>query len=220
VRLVTVNLYNGRVVPDDLRRFLDEFEPEILCAQEVGHAAALLLESYFDHGTIEPATDFRGKAMVARLPIDPRPFDLAWRGGYRATVDLAGTPIDLVSAHLANPIDRGTGVSVRRRQVTALRPVLEELSRGVFVGDMNATPLWPAYQRIRRWMEDGIGEWAKRSGERPPRTWGPYPDWPALLRIDHVFTKGVEVTHVQAERIAGLDHRAVVVDLVVAGAQS
>lgn len=215
MRLVTVNLYNGRVVPDDLRRFLEVFRPDILCGQEVGHAAARVLESFFPYGRLEPAIDFRGRAMVAGFDIEPQPVELAWRGGFRARADLDGTPIEVMSAHLANPIDRGTGVPVRKRQVDGLLAALSTLDRGFLVGDMNATPLWPVYRRLRRRLDDGAADWAKRSGRRPPKTWGPFPEWPAMLRIDHVFTRAVEVSSLRVERIAGLDHRAVVADLAL-----
>lgn len=215
MRLVTVNLYNDRVVAEDLRRFLSEVKPDILCGQEVGPQAGSVLEEHFPEGRIEPSLDFRGRAVVGRVPIDPRPIELDWRGGFRTAVDLDGTAIEIISAHLANPIDRETGVPVRRRQLAKLEAELESLETGVLVGDMNATPLWPAYRHIHRVLDDGIAGWAARTGRRPPATWGPTPSWPAVLRIDHVFTKGIEVVGARVERIAGLDHRAVVADLVV-----
>ena len=217
MRVVTVNLYNGRVVPADLQRFLDEFEPDILCGQEVGPEAARVLDAHFAHGRLEPGLDFRGKAMVAQMPITPVSIELAWRGGFRSVVSVDGREIDIVSAHLANPIDGSTGVPVRRRQLDALEPVLTSIEAGVVVGDMNATPVWPAYRRVRRWFDDGVADWARRTGRRPARTWAPYPDWPALLRIDHVFTRGVELADVQVVPIAGLDHRAVVADVSMSG---
>jgi endonuclease/exonuclease/phosphatase family metal-dependent hydrolase len=78
---------------------------------------------------------------------------------------------------------------------------------------MNATPIWPTYRRLRRHLSDGVADWAERVGARPAPTWAKSPGWPPVLRIDHVFTSGVELAQVLVEPIAGLDHRAVVADM-------
>lgn len=213
MRLVTVNLYNGRVVPRDLLRFLDEVRPEVLCAQEVGPDAGRILERWFPHGRVEPSMSVDGRAMVSIHDIAPQTLDLPFRGGYRGTISLEGRPIEVVSVHLANPVDGPSGLRARRDQLAGLDAIVSDMGDGVLVGDMNATPIWPAYRRLRRHLEDGVASWAERTGVRAPATWAQMPSWPALLRIDHVFTRGVNVAHARTERIAGLDHRALVADL-------
>ncbi len=169
MRLVTVNLYNGRVVPRDLERFLDECRPDVVCAQEVGPDAGRILERRFHHGAVSPSLDFEGRALVSVRPMHTEPFDLAFRGGYRGSLELQGSPIDVLSVHLANPLDGLTGIRARRAQLDGLEPQISTMSRGVLVGDMNATPWWPAYRRLASRLTDGVADSADRQGVRAPR---------------------------------------------------
>jgi endonuclease/exonuclease/phosphatase (EEP) superfamily protein YafD len=73
--------------------------------------------------------------------------------------------------------------------------------------------MWPAYRRLRRHYDDGIGEVEADQGRRPARTWAPLRIGPRLLRIDHVLVSGVRVVSAEALPLAGSDHLAVVVDL-------
>ena len=88
--------------------------------------------------------------------------------------------------------------------------------RRVLCGDLNATPLWPAYRRLVGYYSDGIVRARKREGRRPVRTWGPTTYGPRLLRIDHVLVSGLVVTAAATVRIDGSDHLGVVADLAYA----
>lgn len=213
MRLVTVNLYNGRVVPADLVRFLEETAPDVVCAQEVGPDAARILSERFRFGAVEGGLDHTGRGLVGSTPMTVQPLPMPFRGGYVGSVELEGRPLEVMSVHLANPIDGLRGILARRAQLAKLDPTLRRRVDRVVVGDMNATPVWPVYRRLTRHLDDGVADWAARAGGRPPRTWAKRPGWPAMLRIDHVFTSGVTVRAARTERIAGLDHKALVVDL-------
>jgi endonuclease/exonuclease/phosphatase family metal-dependent hydrolase len=219
IRLVTVNLYDGRVVPRDLHRFLAETVPDVVCAQEVGHNAARILGRMFEHGSLQPAFHWTGRALVSHAPIDVAPLALPYRGGYRGVLRPAGVaPVEILNVHLANPLDLPRGPAARRRQVRALEAILAVPARRVLVGDLNSTPAWPAYRRLTRHLDDGVARWAEREGIRPARTWAKWRGWPPLLRIDHVLTSGVSVVAARTHTIRGLDHRALVVDLETDGA--
>ena len=215
IRLVTVNLFDGRVVPRDLHRFLDETDPDVVCAQEVGHNAARILGRRFEHGSLQPAFHWTGRALVSHLPIDVVPLALPYRGGYRGWLRPPGAPpVEILNVHLANPLDLPKGPVARRSQVRALEAILADVPvRRVLVGDLNSTPAWPAYRRLTRHLDDGVARWAEQQGIRPARTWAKWRGWPPLLRIDHVLTSGVSVVAARTHTIRGLDHRAVVVDL-------
>jgi endonuclease/exonuclease/phosphatase family metal-dependent hydrolase len=220
VRLVTVNLYNGRVVPRDLLRFLDEVQPDILCGQEVGPDAGRILERWFGHGLVRPSLWFEGRAMVARFPIEVASLPLAYRSGLRSAVALGDLSFDLLSVHLANPLDGRNGLVARRQQVDDLQAHLSKPGAVVLVGDLNATPRWPAYRRLRTCsLDDGVADYAAQRGFAPSRTWSKRPSWPAMLRIDHVLTRDVSVVGARSGRIAGLDHRPVIVDLARSNAE-
>jgi endonuclease/exonuclease/phosphatase family metal-dependent hydrolase len=213
MRLVTVNLYNGRVVPSDLLRFLDAVRPDIVCAQEVGPDAARILNERFPYGAVEGGLDHEGRALVGLHPMGVTPLALPFRGGFVGRVEMEGRALEVISIHMANPIDGFRGIPARRAQLAALEPVLSRRVDRVVVGDMNATPSWPTYRRLTRHLGDGVKLWAERTGNRPAPTWAKSPGWPAMLRIDHVLTSGVEVSNVTVQWIAGLDHKAVTVDL-------
>ena len=83
----------------------------------------------------------------------------------------------------------------------------------MLVGDFNSTPLWPAYHRVCARMNDAALMVARRRGERPARTWGPWSGAPRLLRIDHGFVAGAEPEGFRVVEVPGSDHSAVVLDV-------
>lgn len=216
MRLVTVNLYSGRVDVADLGRFLEKFRPEVLAAQEVGIEAGALLVDRFPHGMVEHRSDTAGRALVATMPIEVSRLPLPSRGGYRGQTRLGGEPVEILGVHLRNPVDWPPTLAARRGQLAGLEPWLARPGRRVLVGDLNSTPVWPGYRSLTRHLDDAVAGWARRNHRRPAATWAPRPGWPALLRIDHVLTQGIRVDRAWVERVSGLDHRAVVVDLSLA----
>lgn len=213
MRVATVNLFNGRADASDLERFLDRYAPDVLVAQEVGFDAAEVLRRWFPHGRVRGSDDYGGKALVGRVPVEVEPLALPFRSGYRGRVLVEGAEVEVLGVHLPNPIDGLDKVPLRRRVVAALEPLLAAPGRRILAGDLNSTPLWPAYRRLTRLMADGVARWAAAAGVRPERTWAPRPGWRPWLRIDHVLTRGLTVTGVSVVPVAGTDHRAVVADL-------
>jgi endonuclease/exonuclease/phosphatase (EEP) superfamily protein YafD len=82
----------------------------------------------------------------------------------------------------------------------------------VLLGDLNATPLWPAYRRIAERLTVVAHLHARQTGNRPAPTWGPWHGAPRVLRIDHVFASGGRVLDLRTLAVRGSDHSAVVVD--------
>jgi len=209
MRLTTVNLWSGRTDPSALERFLEAVRPDVVAAQEVGTNVVDVLSGSHPYGTVEGREDVRGRALVATKPIEVDEVPMPARPGLRTTVDGVG----VIAVHLANPLDGMASVDLRRKQVDTILDEARDMDRVVVVGDLNATPLWPAYRRLRRELADGVAEWAAAAGARPSRTWSKVPHGPALLRIDHVLTRGMVVTSCTVERVLGSDHLAVTVDL-------
>ncbi len=216
MRLVTMNLLGGRGVPADLERFLRVVRPDVVCAQEVGHDAGRILERWYPYGRVEPAFRAMGRALVASVPVDVDDVPMPFRSGLTTTLpaECALGGARLIGVHLANPIDPFTGPSVRRGQLRALVPLLAGDDPLIVAGDMNATPIWPAYRRLAGHLSDLVEEHADRSGVTPPRTWAKRPGGAVLLRIDHVFGRGVVAKRVDVDRLIGVDHLPVIVDLV------
>ncbi len=211
---MTVNLLNGGADPAALERLLSHVRPDVVVAQEVGTNVAAVLQAYAPHGQLVPSEDNRGRALLSIHPIECRRLALPWRDGTLARVRFDGHEVTIVGVHLANPIDGIKAVPTRRAQLRELEPVIASADRCVLAGDLNATPLWPAYRRLVSHLDDPIADWARSRGERLHRTWGPRPGWPALLRIDHVLGRGVRVVDHRVHPVEGSDHRAVEVTIV------
>lgn len=214
LRVMTTNLLNGEGDPAALAALLDELQPDIVGVQELSANQASVIERHFPYGITKPRDDNEGNGLMSTHEMEVEVLELPYRTALRASVDHEGRTIDVISMHLANPIDGWRGkLPERRRQLGALEPILAEPGLRIVIGDMNSTPAWPAYRRIRRHLDDPIAELAARRGHRPGNTWGYRPGWKARLRIDHVLTRGLEATAVEVREVRGSDHRAVVADL-------
>ena len=149
--------------------------------------------------------------MVADVDIVVTDVIMPHRFGLCTTVDLDGRSLQIIGVHLANPVNGRDAIRQRGEQVRAIVGQAESHDGPTLVvGDFNATPLWPAYRRLRRRFRDGIAD----AETFPSRTWAPFPNWPGLLRIDHMLTDGVTLVDVAVERVEGSDHRAVVATVV------
>ncbi len=213
MRLVTANLYNGRAHLGSIARLVEAVRPDVLVGQEVGIDAAATLRSAFPHGAAEGADDHTGRALLSHDPLQVQDLPFPLRRGYTAEVVIDGREVRLYAVHIANPIDGGQALRHRRAQLEVIEALVGETGPCLVVGDMNSTPLWPFHRRLGRRLDDTIGDWARARGSRAPRTWGPTPGSPGLLRIDHVFGRGVEVIEHRVHRVEGSDHRAVEVEL-------
>ncbi|MBC9734679.1 endonuclease/exonuclease/phosphatase family protein [Nocardioides marmotae] len=150
-----------------------------------------------------------GTALLSRLPVRrwenrmlPRQRGQEQRGLLRATLDLAGRPLDVYNTHLQHT--RGT---IRIAQLKAARRIVARRSGPgtpfVLGGDLNATPDSPALGVTRSfaldpWPVVGEGEGLTVPARVPRR------------RIDYVLhSPHLLPTSAQALRSAISDHRAV-----------
>lgn len=208
-RLLTANLYNGRADSAGLGRIIDEVQPDIVAAQELAPDTADVLSARFPYGLVSPAIDHSGMALVGTAPLSVRRQALPHRDAL-----VAEGPATIWCVHLANPVGTPPPVRARRLQVEALEELLAGSSGPtLLVGDLNSTPIWPAFKRLRRHLEDGVAEWASRTGRRARATWGYRPWLPAMLRIDHALVRHLKVHDAFTVRVPGCDHRALVVDV-------
>lgn len=215
LRILTANLLGDRSSPPALARLLDETSPDVVAVQELAPSNAAVIRSRYPTGVLRPALGTDGMGLVARRQIDirrlPLPRRSALMGRVRLTADRA---IEVWVAHLANPMDMPPPIWVRRQQVRLLEEAIEK-TRGplVLVGDLNASPRWPAYRSLRTKLDDGVADWARRRGSRTPRTWSYRPGLPRLLRIDHALVRDLAVDNVRVMSLPGSDHRALLVDV-------
>jgi endonuclease/exonuclease/phosphatase (EEP) superfamily protein YafD len=223
IRLMTANLLGDRADIAYLGYVLDVVEPDLFAIQELGHKSADIIASRFPHHLLRPQLDSRGRGIASRLEARFGDIPLPWRAGLWATVEQGPQRWTVANVHMRNPIvfPWWRSVRIRTGQVEALFRWSEGQAEGrpiVLAGDMNASPAWPLYRRLSGRWEDLVARSALESDMAPAPTWAWRPGWPRLLRIDHVFGNGVRAVDSRVIPMHGSDHAAVVVDLVVGGA--
>jgi endonuclease/exonuclease/phosphatase family metal-dependent hydrolase len=219
LRLLSANLANGQADPEAFAALVDALAPDVVAVQELGPAQAEALARVLPFGKLEPATDHRGMGVALRDAGTVRWIELPYRSALVAEVPGpdGGGPVEVVNVHLAaphvQPIHRR--LRERRGQVRRILAYLDGAPRPrrVLAGDLNATPIWPAYRRLRARFEDAAVQAAQRLGRRPDRTWGPWPGCVRMLRIDHVLVHGLVASATRVVPLRGSDHSALVADL-------
>lgn len=214
LRAMTVNLWSDRVHPAGLGRVLDEVAPHVLTVQELEAHAVATIAARFPHHFLDPATDALGSGVASRIPMEAARLAMPHRDGWLLTLTPPGwhRPLQIVTVHLMNPIRWPwlESIRIRRRQVDAVETVLRAAS-GPFLlmGDLNATPMWPAYRRL---ADIGLDDGARLTGTAAG-TWRYRAFGPPVLRIDHVLSRGVTVVATFTAVVPGSDHLGVVVDI-------
>jgi endonuclease/exonuclease/phosphatase (EEP) superfamily protein YafD len=220
-RLLTGNLLGQRCDPDALGEILDRLRPDVVLTQEMGPDSARVIADRYPSHDLHPSLEYEGRGVASHLPMQCGSLDLPWRAGTWAWVDVEGRQVLLAGVHMPNPITLPWWRSVRERgeQFDALSKWVEktvgEGSALAIAGDMNASPAWPLYHRLAANWDDLVLDGAERNERRPEPTWAWRPGWPRVLRIDHVFGRGLIASGVQVVTIGGSDHAAVVVDLTL-----
>jgi endonuclease/exonuclease/phosphatase family metal-dependent hydrolase len=223
LRIVSANLRLGQADARAFAELVRELDAAVVAVQELGPRQAEALAALLPHGKLEPTPDGRGLGVALRHPGAVESLALPHRTAHVARLAPESWPglaarVEILNVHLANPVMGIPAVwRERRGQVDGLAAYLdgaEALPRAL-VGDLNSTPLWPAYRRLALGFDDAAELAAASAGRAPERTWGPFPGAPALLRIDHVLVDGFAVHALRVLPLRGSDHRAVVADLDV-----
>ncbi len=222
IRVLTANLWNTRIDVQGFSKSLRYLDPDVVCLQELDSLAAGVVDDLYPYGELTSSDDFRGMGIAMRRPGKVSQLELPAKNGLIAVLEPDDWPslsatLEIVNLHLAAPGPRRipSQLAIRRKQILLLEEYLRiapDRARLV-VGDLNATPLWPLYRRLNRHLSDVHRRIAKQFGRRPRRTWGPTHEWPRLLRIDHVFSRDVEVSDLWVVPIPGSDHSGVIFDL-------
>jgi endonuclease/exonuclease/phosphatase family metal-dependent hydrolase len=220
LRIMTYNVHScrgadGQPDPTRIAEVIARHEPDIVGLQEldVGRsrtggidqaqaiATHLRMKSHF-HPALSMAEEKYGDAVLTTLPARLRkaaglPSIGEPRGAIWLTVHLDGTNIQIFNTHL------GLWRRERMRQVQSLlgpawlghpdvagQPV-------IFMGDFNSVPSSAPYKLLAR----GMSEVQSSASPRPRAT---FPARFPMLRIDHIFLRGVTAleAHVIGDRMA------------------
>ena len=220
LRVLSANLANGRADAEAFADLVEATEPDVVAVQELSPLQAEALARVLPFGKLEPERDHHGMGIALRAPGSVRPLRLPYRSAFVAEVTGPedDEPVEILNLHLAAPHVRPFVQRVRDRR-GQLRQVIAHLDatprrRRVLAGDLNATPLWPAYRHLRSRFDDAAAEAARRIGRRPGRTWGPWAGSIRLLRIDHVLVRGLVASGSHVLPLRGSDHSALLAELV------
>jgi endonuclease/exonuclease/phosphatase family metal-dependent hydrolase len=224
LRIVSGNLCNGAADPEAFADLVQSWAADAVAVQELGPDQADALARVFPHGRLEPDREFVGMGIALRRPADLERLPLAHRDGRIARLDPAhwpelARPVEILNVHISAPHSRPIWAQParRRRQLEGILGYVDSAPDRALalVGDFNATPLWPLYQRVAARLDDVALAHARRCNARPGKTW---PRWGPgrLLRIDHCFARGLGVENFAVVDIPGSDHCALVVDLTLA----
>jgi len=213
IRIISANLA-GAADAVLFAKLAHALRADAVAVQQLATLQAEALASMFPFGRLEVSPHRMGIALAQ--PAVVRMIPLTGRSAYAVEVaDSSEEQITVINAHLIAPhVGPPWRIGpLRRRQVHDLDAYLRSVHRPlVLVGDLNSTPLWPAYRRLSRTLTDAAVVAARLKRRRPARTWG-FLRGPRLFRIDHVLVTGVIVENVQVLPIVGSDHSAVVVDV-------
>ena len=213
LRLVTANLFFGRVSSATMESLMDELAPDVLAVQELVPKIADALEPRFAaSATVREGSGLSiglflaAKGRLERLPLY----------SYDALLARLNSGLEVITTHIVAPHTPPPWTTIKRRSrdIAALIAHLEQSDvPRVLMGDLNSSPAWPAYRQLRRYLDDLPSLMARMNGGKPARTWGPWPGAPRLARIDHILSSGVRPLSAEVFDIAGSDHRGVVVDI-------
>jgi endonuclease/exonuclease/phosphatase family metal-dependent hydrolase len=227
IRLLSANLWNGRADPDAFADLVEVLQVDIAAVQELTPEQSEALRGVLPYGELEPNRHHHGMGIALRRPAKMSSIPMHCRDARVAHLDRAewpelGESLEVVNIHLVAPqmlLPKPSFV-IRPHQVRILMRHLQSRPHAhrVVLGDFNATPLWPAYWRIRSHLTDAAVTVASRAGRWPRRTWGPWHRSPRLVRIDHGFVSArMEVHAFDVVDIPGGDHNAIVMDVSLAG---
>lgn len=224
LRVLTANLWGGHADARAFAELVEEAGADVVAVQELGPEQAEALAARLPHGRLHPARGHDGMGIALRRPGSVHRVTLPRRDALVAELATDAWPelgvnVSVINAHLLAPHAPPwwRTARIRARQLRGLETHLEASGAGprLLVGDLNATPLWPAYRRLAAHLEDAALLFARRHARRPLRTWGPWPGAPRLLRIDHALVAGMEVEALRVVPVRGSDHSALLVEVSV-----
>ncbi len=221
-RLVTMtcNLRLGEADPASVVRAVRDHRVDVLMLQELtGPEQARLeqagLDDVLPYHAAHADESAIGSGMWSRHPltsIDRRTdFTFAFITA-RVTVPGAAAPVTAVTLHLAGPVPSSTRW---QRDIRHLPGVLRSLPADgpvVVGGDFNATS---DIAQFRALLVDGYADGTQQAGAGMKRTYPADTWYPPLIGIDHVLTRHAVATSADTVRIAGSDHRALLVSVAV-----
>ncbi len=217
--VMTANLLFGEADARDVVRLAREHDVDVLSLQELTPAALARLDEaglrrLLPARVVYPAARAGGTGLMARRTLrslaKPRPGE---PGQLQAALALpGGEQLGFASVHPFPPLSAGA-VDAWQDVLRTLPGPLEDGRPTILAGDFNATL---DHRDMRRLLARGYTDAADATGDGLRTTFPSIRNLPPIT-IDHVLVPaGVLVRRVRSLELDGSDHRALVVELVVA----
>lgn len=218
LRLMEVNVLGSNRKHAALIGVVRDANPDIIVLQELTEEwweKTQVLNSDYPHHKAVPKPGGSGMAVFSRYPfedVEILTLDSSTHIALRARVNVAGTPVSVLSLHPPTPVRTEKFIN-RNEQFTRAAAILRETSgTRLLIGDLNTT-MWSPY----------FIDLLKESGLRDARRgFGLMPSWPVplpgflQLPIDHcLVTDDVMVEGIRTGMRTGSDHRPLIVDLQI-----
>ena len=218
VRVMTINLGVGYAHADEIAELARVRDVDLVAVQELTPAEASGLDragfaTDYPHRILQTGTDASGGGIYSRWPLVDRGSLTAEFHQPVADVRIpASIPIEFVSVHPMAPT-----TPARTSQWASEYKSLPEASSArlplVLAGDFNATL---DHRNLRDLIDTGYRDAAEVTGSGLVTTWPSRIEWKLPVTLDHVLAeKGISFSQYDVEKVAGTDHRAVIVELVM-----
>jgi endonuclease/exonuclease/phosphatase (EEP) superfamily protein YafD len=215
-RVLTSNVEFGRGTPA-LVPVIRERHPDVVFVEECEQTCRAVLEGDFAHThpyrRAVRSAGSHGSLILSRFPLEPAAGVPGTMGMPGAVADVRGHAVRLQLAHPMPPLPGQVGLW--RRELGRLRAFAAtgEDTPTVLAGDFNASQDHAAFRRV---LDTGLTDAARLAGHDRTASWPARTASVIGTQIDHVLlSRDFTATGAHFLRVAGSDHRALVVDLML-----
>lgn len=214
ITVMSYNLWIDNSDYDAIEQTIRDSNPDILFLSEISQFTMAELVSRLDYPNYYRA-DGGNNALLSRYPIlnaTTEDFGVSTEGrtfSLVANLQVNDEPVTVIGVHPPVPIFRKF-FHIRNQQLDSFARTSREIDgKLILLGDFNATPWSPYFQRFERLSQldnagRGQGIWATWYFNQTPKT------RPIKIPIDHIETRGFTALKTWAGSTGGSDHKPVI----------
>jgi endonuclease/exonuclease/phosphatase (EEP) superfamily protein YafD len=216
LRLLSINLDDGGADAAEVADLVREHQVSVLSIQEPSAETDRRLRAA---GIREPGygrfAGTQGTAIYSRdraVPLSHEPDAALAEPTLGVRLWVAGRPIDVFAPHPPSPTNADK-VAVWENTLATLPPADDRTPLRIQIGDFNATL---DHAQLRDLIGTGYVDAADAVGAGLSGTYPAGSTFPPPIAIDHALVdERIEVTGLSVHDVAGTDHRAVLVELII-----
>ena len=214
-RLMTYNIARGAGGSAALAATVSAQRPDVVCFQETNTLTPGGLADLEGRLPGYAAVHSREVAILTRFPVlaqRDEPLPGTTRRLLSARLNVKGHPVTVMSVHFTTVLLRGGWEEGRQHRSDQARAVLEgaRQTTGAFLacGDFNTPPRGQIYTGLKQTFTNAFEEAGNGFGYT-------FPSSLPLVRIDHVWLRGMHARRSWVPSSRASDHRPLVVDLAL-----